>query len=56
LPDNPIAFCFLGDTYDAMRLDQEAAENYQRALAIDPDDETAKKRWRRWQMYHGPES
>lgn len=55
LPDKAIPFCCLGDAYNALGHEKTAAENYQRALEIEPDDDTAKKRWRRWQKNHEPE-
>ena len=43
-PQDPGIRITLGDTYRKMGIDYRARQEYEKALLIDPDNQTAKKR------------
>ena len=48
MPDNPTPLGCQGDVAHLIGDAAKAGELYQAALAIDPDDELARKNWQRW--------
>ncbi len=47
-PDDSTPICLQGDVFDARGEWEKAGDLYQRALALNPDDELAQKNMGRW--------
>ena len=49
MPENCAPVWCLGDAYTGLGDEAAAGDAYRRAFAMDPSDETARKRWKEWQ-------